>query len=123
MNGVNDVLVTVTMVVLAISGLLTLVRVVRGPSVLDRAIAMEVIVFLVVAAVGLEAAANRHSTTLPILVSLSLLGFTGSVAIARYVGRDVDPGETPVPAEVAREETRTQRPPDEELRSDEGDGR
>ena len=33
---------------------------------------------------ALEAAVHRHTTTLPILVVLSLLGFVGSVSIARF---------------------------------------
>jgi multicomponent Na+:H+ antiporter subunit F len=39
---------------------------------------------------GLEAAVTKHSATLPILISLSLVGFVGSVSVARYVARDRD---------------------------------
>jgi multicomponent Na+:H+ antiporter subunit F len=31
-----------------------------------------------------EAAVNRHTTTLPVLVVLSLVGFVGSVSMARF---------------------------------------
>lgn len=80
-------------VVLGAAALLTLIRIVRGPSVLDRAIAAEVILTILVCALGAEAALTRHTTTLPILVSLSLLGFIGSVAVVRFVPTDVDPQE------------------------------
>jgi multicomponent Na+:H+ antiporter subunit F len=69
---------------------LTVVRIVRGPSVLDRVVASEVLVATVICALGLEAALTRHTTTLPILISLSLVGFVGSVAVARFVARDRD---------------------------------
>jgi multicomponent Na+:H+ antiporter subunit F len=67
---------------------LTLVRVVRGPTFLDRVVAMDVLIAVLVCALGLEAAVNRHDTTLPILVSLSLVGFVGAVSVARLVSRD-----------------------------------
>ena len=75
---------------LALAALLALVRVVRGPSVLDRAIGTDVLVSIVVCALGAEAALTRHSTTLPILISLSLVAFVGAVAVARFVARDRD---------------------------------
>lgn len=90
--SVQTVLVGFCAAVLVVSALLVLVRIIRGPSVLDRTIASEVLVSIIVCALGLEAAVNRHATTLPILVSLSLLGFVGSVAIARFVARDHDRG-------------------------------
>ena len=41
-----------------------------------------------VGAVGTEAAVNRHATTLPVLVVLSLLGFVGSVSLVRFAVRE-----------------------------------
>ena len=37
---------------------------------------------------GAEAAVNRHATTLPVLVVLSLLGFVGSVSLVRFAVRE-----------------------------------
>ncbi|YAL82785.1 monovalent cation/H+ antiporter complex subunit F [Dermacoccaceae bacterium W4C1] len=76
--------------VLLVSALLSLVRIVRGPSVLDRVIASDVLVSIIVCTLAVEAAATDHSTTLPILISLSLMGFVGSVAVARFVAADSD---------------------------------
>ena len=67
---------------------LTLVRVARGPTILDRVVAIDVLIAVLVCALGLEAAVNQHDTTLPILVSLSLVGFVGAVSVARFVSRD-----------------------------------
>ncbi len=83
-------MVFVGTVVLVVAVVLCLVRLVRGPSAVDRAVANEVLVSTVICAIGIEAAVNRHATTLPILVSLSLLGFLASVAVARFVARDHD---------------------------------
>lgn len=69
---------------LGIAALLALVRVVRGPSALDRVVAMDVLLSCLIGAIGLDAAYGRHRTTLPILAVLALLGFVGSVVIARF---------------------------------------
>ncbi|MVA75222.1 sodium:proton antiporter [Auraticoccus sp. F435] len=90
--SLQSVLVTLCAALLVVSAALVLVRIIRGPSVLDRTVASEVLISIMVCAFGLEAAINRNPTTLPILVSLSLLGFVGSVAIARFVARDHDRG-------------------------------
>lgn len=79
---------------LAVAALLTLVRIVRGPSVLDRVVATDVLVSTLVCVLGTEAAVHRHTTTLPLLVSLSLIGFVGAVAVARFVVADPDGTET-----------------------------
>jgi multicomponent Na+:H+ antiporter subunit F len=69
---------------LAMASLLLVIRISRGPTMLDRVVALDVLVAEVICGLALEAAVNRHSTTLPILGVLSLLGFVGSVSIARF---------------------------------------
>lgn len=76
---------------LGLAGVGATVRAIRGPSVLDRAVALDVLVAVLVCALGLEAAVTRHTTTLPILVSLSLVGFVGSVAVARFAADGPNP--------------------------------
>jgi multicomponent Na+:H+ antiporter subunit F len=66
----------------------------QGPRMLDRMIAVDVLIAVVVGALGLEAAVNRHTTTLPILVVLSLVGFVGAVSVARFAAGEARP---PVP--------------------------
>ncbi|GIJ20236.1 membrane protein [Micromonospora lutea] len=73
---------------LSMTALLALVRLYRGPSLLDRVVAADMLLATMVGAVGAEAAVNRHATTLPVLVVLGLLGFVGSVSLARFAVRD-----------------------------------
>ncbi|MDQ3526646.1 MAG: monovalent cation/H+ antiporter complex subunit F [Actinomycetota bacterium] len=89
---------------LTLSALLTLLRIVVGPSVLDRVVATDVLVSIVVCSLGAHVALNPGSSALPLLISLSLVGFMGSVAVARFVARDRDfpvefaePGPEPEP--------------------------
>lgn len=75
-------------VMLAIGALLALVRIERGPSMMDRAVALDIITATLVVAFALEAAVSRRTDTVPIIVSLLLVGFMGSVTIARFVARE-----------------------------------
>ncbi|WP_328338890.1 monovalent cation/H+ antiporter complex subunit F [Micromonospora sp. NBC_00421] len=82
------VLAVVLTVLLSTTALLALARIYRGPSLLDRVIAADLLLATMLGAVGAEAAVNRHATTLPVLVVLSLLGFVGSVALVRFAARE-----------------------------------
>ncbi|MEV0729086.1 MULTISPECIES: monovalent cation/H+ antiporter complex subunit F [Polymorphospora] len=81
------VVVAVT-ALLSTAAVLAIVRIVRGPTLLDRVVATDVLLAVLVGAIGAEAAFNRHATTLPILVVLSILGFVGSVSVVRFAARD-----------------------------------
>jgi multicomponent Na+:H+ antiporter subunit F len=81
------VIVIVT-ALLSVSALLALFRIVRGPSLLDRVVATDLLLAVIVGSVGTEAAVNRHATTLPILVVLAILGFVASVGVVRFAARE-----------------------------------
>jgi multicomponent Na+:H+ antiporter subunit F len=81
------VIVIVT-ALLSVSALLALFRIVRGPSLLDRVVATDLLLAVIVGSVGTEAAVNRHATTLPILVALAILGFVASVGVVRFAARE-----------------------------------
>ena len=67
-----------------------------GPTLLDRAVAVDMLVAIAICALALEAALHRHTHTLPLLVVLTLLGFVGSVAVARFTqGSDDIDAERP----------------------------
>lgn len=76
-----------TGVLLAASAVMAFIRLVRGPSVLDRALALDVVMVVLMSAVAAEAAFNRHQSSLAILAALAVVGFVGSVAIARFAAR------------------------------------
>jgi multicomponent Na+:H+ antiporter subunit F len=80
------VVVMIVTALLAVAAVLTVIRIARGPSILDRIIAVDALLVIIIAGVGAEAAYHRTTTTLPLLVVLSMLGFTASTAVARFVG-------------------------------------
>ena len=79
------VMVGIGAVLLVAAATLTVARMARGPSSLDRVVAADVLVAVVIATLAAEAVVNDHSTTLPVMLVLSLLGFAGAVSIARFV--------------------------------------
>lgn len=81
-----NILLGIGVVLLCVAALLTLFRMSRGPSTLDRVIAADVIMAMVIAGLAMEAVINRHTTTLPIMLVVSLIGFAGSLSMARFVG-------------------------------------
>lgn len=81
------VLVVVIYIVFAIAALLTLWRIIVGPSILDRAVASDVLLTLVMCALGADMVIHHHTRTLPVLLIIAAVGVFGSVAIARFVAR------------------------------------
>lgn len=73
---------------LGVGMFLLLVRAVQGPTVLDRVVALDVILAFVIVGLCLDAAVRGVTETLVVLLVLNLFGFVGSVAVARFVAPD-----------------------------------
>jgi multicomponent Na+:H+ antiporter subunit F len=76
---------TVTAVILSIAAAGAIVRIAIGPSLLDRVLASDVLLAIIGAALCIDMAVNRHLNNLMLLVALSIIGFIGSVTVARFV--------------------------------------
>lgn len=92
---------TVALVVLGASMLLALVRLLSGPSTLDRLVALDAVVAIVLCGLMTFAALTGDSALVPVVVATALVGFLGSTTTARFVG--------------------AQRSGDQEPRTDEGE--
>lgn len=90
------------MLMLFVDAVLTVIKLIRGPSVLNRALASDLLVSTIVCAVGAEMVLSRHSWSLPLLISLALLSFVGTVAVSRFVARDRDEDSAAAAAERRR---------------------
>jgi len=81
------VLIWIILAVFAIAALVALVRIVVGPSILDRAVAADVLLTEVMCVLGAEMAINHHTRNLPVLLIIAAVGVFGSISIARFVAR------------------------------------
>ena len=82
-----SLLLIVVYIVFAVAALLTLWRIVVGPSILDRAVASDVLLTELMCVLGAEMAINHHTRTLPVLLIIAAVGVFGSISIARFVAR------------------------------------
>ncbi|WP_372467817.1 monovalent cation/H+ antiporter complex subunit F [Microbacterium maritypicum] len=82
-----NILLMLIMVVFGIAAVLTLVRIVRGPSILDRAVASDVLLTEVMCVLGAEMAINGHTRNIPVLLIIAAIGVFGSISVARFVAR------------------------------------
>ncbi|HEU4917504.1 MAG TPA: monovalent cation/H+ antiporter complex subunit F [Acidimicrobiia bacterium] len=103
------IVVAVSGLLLVIGAVLAMLRVERGPSVLDRAVALDIITSILVIAVALEAAWSRRLDAMPILAALALVGFISSVTVARYAAVEPeDEGRIRTVEEIAAEDAERQ---------------
>lgn len=104
------VVIVVCGVLLTIGGACAVVRAERGPSMLDRTVALDIVVTTLTAGGALFAAVERRTDIVPILVVLSLVGFVGSVTIARFASAEpAGEGRVRTPEEVAAESAEARR--------------
>ena len=80
-------LLAVIYVVFAVAALLTLWRIIVGPSILDRAVASDVLLTEVMCVLGAEMAINGHTRNIPVLLIIAAIGVFGSIAVARLAAR------------------------------------
>jgi len=73
--------------VLSTAMLLALVRLVRGPSLPDRVVALDLMATLVIGIVSAYAVATGQSAYLDVAITLALIAFLGTVAFAYYIQR------------------------------------
>lgn len=81
------ILLDAALAVLAVTFGLALLRAVRGPSVADRAVAADVALYVIVAAIALLALRSQTAAFLDVVLVATLLGFLATVALGVLVGR------------------------------------
>lgn len=82
-----NTVITISFLLLAVAVLLALVRLRRGPSVLDRILAFDLISTSVVGMIVLLSVAWRTTMFLEVVLIVSLLGFFTTVAFVFYLSR------------------------------------
>ncbi|MCC3275153.1 MULTISPECIES: monovalent cation/H+ antiporter complex subunit F [unclassified Arthrobacter] len=80
-----NVAVVVVSLMLAVAGAGAIYRIARGPSILDRVLASDVLLAIVGGALAVDMIVYRNLDYLALLVAISLVGFIGSVTVARFV--------------------------------------
>lgn len=84
-----DLSVTAGFAMIFASVALAVIRLVRGPSLPDRVVALDLMTVVIVAFCGLAAIRARDAAFVDVAVVLALVGFLATVALARFAERRV----------------------------------
>lgn len=76
-------------VMLSTAAAATMLRLLAGPSTLDRLVALDTLVAVTMCAIGTWAAFSLNTTVTYSLTALALISFVGSVSVARFRVPDV----------------------------------
>jgi multicomponent Na+:H+ antiporter subunit F len=86
---VNYVWIAAAVMLTAAAGV-TMVRLLSGPSTLDRLVALDTLVAVTMCGIGAWAAFSLDTTVTYGMAALALISFVGSVSVARFRVPDVD---------------------------------
>ena len=82
-----DIVSRITLVTLGLALVIAFIRLVKGPTLPDRVVAMDLIGVLVVGLIVVLAGSSGVRATLDAAIVIALVGFLGTVAYATYIER------------------------------------
>jgi multicomponent Na+:H+ antiporter subunit F len=88
MNGFLDLSLEIGFLCVVVSVVLAFFRLVRGPSLQDRVVALDFMTVAIVAFCGLAAVRYGTPAFLDVALVLALVGFLATVALARFAERN-----------------------------------
>jgi multicomponent Na+:H+ antiporter subunit F len=83
-----NVVIPLTLMLLALAAILSFARLLRGPSLPDRVVSLDLIGVLIVGLTVVTAASTGEHAFLDVAMVIALVSFVGTVAYARYVERE-----------------------------------
>lgn len=73
-----------------VTALACLVRIVRGPTILDRMIASDVLLTTLMLAVGTDMVVRGHTSSIPLMTVIAATATFATIVVARFVKRRSD---------------------------------
>jgi len=83
----TDIILILVGVLLAFAAGASVFRIVRGPAILDRMIASDMLVTTLILVLGTEMVVHNHTRTIPIMIVLAVTAVFASMSVARYVSK------------------------------------
>lgn len=72
---------------LSVTAILTVVRIIAGPTLLDRMIASDVLLTTLMLALGLDMVVRGHTDSIPLMTAIAATATFATIVVARYVRR------------------------------------
>ncbi len=85
-----NIVLIVTGVFLGFAAIASIIRIVRGPTTLDRVVAADVLTATLMSWLGVWMVVQRSTVLMPVLLALALFAMVGSVSVARFLPREED---------------------------------
>lgn len=82
---IADLILLLAAALMIAAAVLTLIRITRGPGTLDRVVATDVLISVLMLTVALRTVQTGDTSYLPVILALALIGFAGSLSVARFV--------------------------------------
>jgi multicomponent Na+:H+ antiporter subunit F len=82
-----SVAIIVSLIMVSVAMLLTFIRLVRGPSLADRVVALDLMTVQAVGFIAIYDVATHEPVYLRVAIVLALIAFLGTVAFAYYIER------------------------------------
>ncbi|NEV92600.1 cation:proton antiporter [Psychroflexus sp. YR1-1] len=83
--NIHDFLYYIILPILSVSSLLVFVRFFKGPSIIDRVVALDLLITIGIGIIAIYSILSDTPTFLDISLVLALIAFLGSVAFAYYL--------------------------------------
>lgn len=77
-------------VFLVVAAAAATIRVIRGPSVADRMVALDTLLFTGIGGIGAYIVGTGDTTYVPVLVVVVLMAFLSTVVVARYIEAETE---------------------------------
>jgi multicomponent Na+:H+ antiporter subunit F len=91
-SAVTTLVTSVAFVALLVAFAFACLRLLRGPTLADRIVAIDMLVVLAIGFIAVFAARTGQTAVLDAAAVLALIGFLGTVALARYLEGGSPPG-------------------------------
>lgn len=84
---------------LTVTALAAIVRIVRGPTILDRMIASDVLLTTLMLAVGADMVVRGHTDSIPLMTVIAATATFATIVVARFVKRRAEQPAVTEPGE------------------------
>lgn len=85
MDSALSIAIGLSFICLIIGLVFSLIRLVKGPTLADRVVALDLIAFLTIGFIGVYSISSDEAAFLDIAITLALVAFLGTIAFARWI--------------------------------------
>lgn len=96
MSVLSGIAVIAVVAGLTATAIITIIRIVRGPTILDRMIASDVLLTTLILAVGADMVLRDHTDGIALMTGIAATAVLATIVVARFVkrrARAAEPGE------------------------------